>query len=112
MQGNETQVNCCVCAQVDDHGDPPGWSRGHFEASFPEWDDIVIDCGKEVADPPPSAPQGAIAELITNLTTQCDAVRGGGREGERERERERGRDTQQMLCRVNGCSFLPFSSLS
>ncbi|CEL93653.1 unnamed protein product [Vitrella brassicaformis CCMP3155] len=40
----------------------------------PQFDDIVIDCSKEGGDTLP-APHGPVGQLITDLTTECDAVK-------------------------------------
>ncbi|CEL98294.1 unnamed protein product [Vitrella brassicaformis CCMP3155] len=41
----------------------------------PQYDDIVIDCGKEGPETTAPAPHGPVGRLITDLTNKCDAVK-------------------------------------
>ncbi|CEM38546.1 unnamed protein product [Vitrella brassicaformis CCMP3155] len=66
----ETKCQIVWMPRYDDH-----FERSIYDTdSPPQYDDIVIDCGKEGPDTPP-APHGPVAQLITDLTTECDAVK-------------------------------------
>ncbi|CEL98312.1 unnamed protein product [Vitrella brassicaformis CCMP3155] len=66
----ETKCQIVWRPREDDHFKRCSWDTD----SPPRYDDIVIDCGKEGADTPP-APHRRVAQLITDLTTECDAVK-------------------------------------